>query len=625
MKLRLSFLIASLFLFGFAGAESSAYPIPAVNAGLMASNYLLQSGDTIHLLQQTGDTILHEAENSTWSEWVYRATCYEMQPDGNFVPCNDRCASLLSDNEAAYEQIKAITVTAEHETFVLDSHDRLLKWAPDSEDPWLCMAELDTDGLVTSGDELNTFARLLITGSRVYVLFTHENMRSCGLFAFDPETGKRREVCVFDRVSQIADGGPGKILVNGKAGGSSLGKFYLVDGESGTMKELPIMLPEYWSAIRYTAGGGWYIFGATALYEASESGEVRKLVTHPDGTSWQMFPDSADSTLYALRDPERIETYPLTGTAQTNPLYLRACGNMNLYMLKNYTPDVSGYMAEHNLGELRWCDSPADFDEIAQSLILENDHFDLMTFYVSASHPDRLYKKGYFYDLSGCPSVKSYVDSLYPIYRDACMADERIAAMPVFTLCNGMLYNSELWAEYKLADQGFNVPETWDALFDCIAYLHDEGLLEEYPLFSDTGATDKDSYRRLISNLLLSYCASRGMQDRDLMFSDSELIRLLERLQQAEPILRTNDALALTGDGFFYPEASYSDLVCTAGTMLHAHPYSDAFRPLMLRLNENARPAVPLQLMLLMVNPYSPNADDAAGLLDAMAQTSSPE
>lgn len=565
---------------------------------MVMTQCLLMQGDTVHVLWRVDDVESYTVE--------YR--CYALQKDHTFLPCERHCETTIGENG-----LTAISISPDGNTYIIDGQYQLLQWMPDQDSPWQMILKLDTSDLELISERYHPNDRFVVQDDHVYLFFTNETDTASTLFEYDCTTGARRKVCSMAWFNDVASGGQGKIYVCGsKTGG--YGVHYLVDIKTGEMEKVPLELPEYWTDF-VLKDGGWYIGGASSIFEGSFDGTTTKLFTHSGTTSLQMALDSRGENLYALQLDNRLAIYPVG--QQTDVHQLRVAGDLSLLQETNgYIPALADFSKSYGEVELVQASHPQTFQEIAQALVLEDDSFDLMLLNVHQADMEALFSKGYYVNLSDADGVDAFMDKMYPVYQELCVWEEEIAALPIFTYNRAMLWNRELWDSCGIP----TVPDTWDAFFDCIEWLDAEGYLDAYPLFSDTGSRYPDAYTRILQYLLNSHCAASAKRGETFTWKDADLQRLLERLQALEPVIRRNEAYTFKEDGFFYPEASLSTLEATGGKYISVPVYGEAYSPMLLAMTRDEDANLAATLTVLVVNPNGKNAALATQLCAYIAQ-----
>lgn len=573
---------------------------------------LLMQGDTVHILQKSSTCEDVENDPEFYPIYTYYHRCYALQPDNTVVPCDKHCETIFDNG------IGSISCSPDGNTYLIDAQYRLYQWTPDADSPWKMLITLDTSGLVLDRYESTTYDGFFVQDNHAYVRAENEFGTTATLYEYDCTTAERREISTLPKIGGVHPSDvPGKLYVQASRGGSYL-LDYLMDIKTGKIEMINLGVSEMRTAVAVKEGG-WYIYGNISVFEGTTEGEMKKLFTHSGRTCWNIVLDSRGEKLYALDTADRLVVYPVKQQTETHQL--RVAGDLwGLREEKNCIPRLSEFSKTHGEIELLQAPNTDTFHKIAQAMLLKDDSFDMMMLSVSQSDLEAMFSKGYYTDLTGINGVEAYMDKVLPVYREHCLWDGKIVALPIMADNRAMLRNEELWETLQIP----MVPETWDAFFDCIAWLDAEGLLEEYPLFADNGSRYPDAYNRIRLNLLDAYCASSARKGGVFTWKNAELQRLLERLVELKDAIQRNDAHTFVEDGFFYPEASTSSLVGTYKGVSYGVGYSDAYVPMHLAMAEGETPSLTTRLDVLVINPYSKNIDLVTQLCSYIVKNHTP-
>lgn len=172
-----------------------------------------------------------------------------------------------------------------------------------------------------------------------------------------------------------------------------------------------------------------------------------------------------------------------------------------------------------------------------------DDAPDVARMYVQDAPFAQLRDGGYLLDLYGYPSIASYVEQLYPVFRDYVTKDGGIYGVPVSAgSYNGFFINRKVMEKIGLTEE--EIPTNLVDLCAFITRWNDEFALK-YP---DYAALDGvDDYRRamydMIMNNWMGYCEATG---QELHFEDPILKEMLTalaemRTDKIEETLKTTD------------------------------------------------------------------------------------
>lgn len=231
---------------------------------------------------------------------------------------------------------------------------------------------------------------------------------------------------------------------------------------------------------------------------------------------------------------------------------------------------------------------------------------DLYTFDMSADYVNMRDKK-YLLDLSGSELLMDTVNRMDSRLTAEIQVDGRLYAIP-YTL------NSEAlgWYPDAMEQMGLSEPETYGELLDCVAAWLESEENEDVRLFEYSMDMRRDLFQLIYMARILS-CQAAG----ETPTFDTPVMRaLLERLETLTPALDAVEPI--------YDWSGGEDVALFArGVNLLPRNYAlsgNSPKPLPLRFDDENTPTIRASMSVLIVNPYSENADIAIELLEYVAQ-----
>ena len=143
----------------------------------------------------------------------------------------------------------------------------------------------------------------------------------------------------------------------------------------------------------------------------------------------------------------------------------------------------------------------ADSETAIRTLLVKDRAPDVITLNANASF-GQLAKAGVFYDFSDEPVLETINPAVQEILADLGTADDEVNGLGYVNNANGIIYNRAIFAE-----QGIEVPETWDELIAVCEQLQAAGI-------SPFAATLAESWTVMPSwNAIGAYAAQDGFFD----------------------------------------------------------------------------------------------------------------
>lgn len=122
----------------------------------------------------------------------------------------------------------------------------------------------------------------------------------------------------------------------------------------------------------------------------------------------------------------------------------------------------------------------ADADTIIRTLLVKDKAPDVITLNGNGNF-GRLAQAGVFYDFSDEPVLDTINPAVQDILADLGNKDGEVNSLGYVNNANGIIYNADIFAE-----QGIEVPETWDELIAACEKLKDAGIQPIYATLADS-------------------------------------------------------------------------------------------------------------------------------------------
>lgn len=594
-------------------ADQQVYPLPPCE-GVFNDEYwsnetydLLVSGDTAHFLKfRYGCAMDALDEDDQWLIEVSDGQCYALSPDGQFVPCPDRCGEIINRIETnRYSPFFGLTVTPRNETYLIDLTGRVFHWTPGGDAAWEEVLRLDMTGLRPIASYRDWF--YCAADEDGLYLFWPSQQEGIDLYAFDWQNGAKRLITHFSGANGVDPAGPGKLLLDGKQKASGSWNYYLIDVASGEVTQLVSGLRGLKvSHFIWDHADGWYYATYDNIQRLGMDAEEASVANFTGKNGYRYMALSTDGQrLLMLADEYAGPNFIVLDLLDASAT-LTISGNTNLLnpqfgalsSMAGDDPRLSGVQFQLR-GEA------LSANDVAQLLLTRDDTTDVLIVSLASVDLRSLLAKGYFVPLDDQPEIQAYFDQLYPVWREACMAQDSIAALPLYPYDNyQFMVNTELWEEY-----GLTAPTSYHDLFEVIREMDGMGLLNEYPLFEINGRET-----RSFDHILYKLLGDALLHGENVSFDDPVLEALLEKLSGLRDLLDRHDDRHLTGS----PLMVWSGHATTVtGEQLYTR-YGE-YAPVMLAIDDDRGPVLQAYLTVLLVNPYSKHIDLAKAWLSHLA------
>lgn len=243
-------------------------------------------------------------------------------------------------------------------------------------------------------------------------------------------------------------------------------------------------------------------------------------------------------------------------------------------------------------------------EEFTSAMISGDDAVDVLRVSSRYTPLQRLIDKGYCMDLSAYPELVAIVDSMYPQYTDFLKKDGKLYGVPVGVNGSVSYYNQKLWEELGLSEN--DLPQTWMDLLDFVEnWMYDYGE-DHMDVNLIEGGISRET---LLNQILYAYVASYAANGEELAFDTPLLRQLLDKLDQIDFTPFEQQYESTDEDSFW----SNPSLFMMNYDYSYLTDRGDATRVLLpLTLDEGSEWMMPANVDVLIINPRTSRADEAA-------------
>jgi len=260
---------------------------------------------------------------------------------------------------------------------------------------------------------------------------------------------------------------------------------------------------------------------------------------------------------------------------------------------------------------------PQTMEELTTAMVSGTGSMDVLCLTTSYNPVERLIDKGYAADLSGYPELMAVAGRMDPRFTQSVMRDGKLYALPVALSTNTLGVNAEAMEKLGLTES--DLPTTWLEFLDFAA--NDYG--EEN---ADVVLMDLNMRRSLFQMIRDQYVAAQ-LRDTGSVSFDTPLFRKL--MQALEAIDFTElDPYEVKGDKvwegndaneFYEKQQLFTRYSEASPRAMDQSGYGRSNQPLILRLDSETEPVLPVSMTVMIVNPRSTRMDQAAAYLTAYA------
>ncbi len=263
---------------------------------------------------------------------------------------------------------------------------------------------------------------------------------------------------------------------------------------------------------------------------------------------------------------------------------------------------------------------PQTMEELTTAMVSGTGSMDVLCLTTSYNPVERLIDKGYAADMSGYPELMAVVGRMDPRFTQSVMRDGKLYALPVALSTNTLGVNADVMEKLALTES--DLPTTWLEFLDFAAnYYYDYG--EEN---ADVVLMDLNMRRSLFQMIRDQYVAAQ-LRDTGSVSFDTPLFRKL--MQALEAIDFTElDPYEVKGDKvwegndaneFYEKQQLFTRYSEASPRSMGQSGYGRSNQPLVLRLDAETEPVLPVSMTVMIVNPRSTRMDQAAAYLTAYA------
>ena len=263
---------------------------------------------------------------------------------------------------------------------------------------------------------------------------------------------------------------------------------------------------------------------------------------------------------------------------------------------------------------------PQTMEELTTAMVSGTGSMDVLCLTTSYNPVERLIDKGYAADLSGYPELMAVAGRMDPRFTQSVMRDGKLYALPVALSTNTLGVNADVMEKLGLMES--DLPTTWLEFLDFAAnYYYDYG--EEN---ADVVLMDLNMRRSLFQMIRDQYVAAQ-LRDTGSVSFDTPLFRKL--MQALEAIDFTElDPYEVKGDKvwegndaneFYEKQQLFTRYSEASPRAMDQSGYGRSNQPLILRLDSETEPVLPVSMTVMIVNPRSTRMDQAAAYLTAYA------
>ena len=269
---------------------------------------------------------------------------------------------------------------------------------------------------------------------------------------------------------------------------------------------------------------------------------------------------------------------------------------------------------------------PQTMEELTTAMVSGTGSIDVFSLTTNANPIARLIEKGYAADLSGYPELMAVAGRMDARFTDSVMRDGKLYGLPVSLYTNGMGVNADTMEKLGLTQE--DLPTTWLEFLDFAANFHYDYGEEN----ADVALMDLNMRGSLFQMIREQYVAAQ-LRDTGSISFDTPLFRKL--MQALEAIDFTElDPYEVKGDKvwegndaneFYEKQQLFTRYSEASPRSMGQSGYGRSNQPLVLRLDGETEPIIPVSMTVMIVNPRSTRMDQAAAYLTAYAGHYDPE
>ena len=226
------------------------------------------------------------------------------------------------------------------------------------------------------------------------------------------------------------------------------------------------------------------------------------------------------------------------------------------------------------------------------------------------SAPDSIISKGYYVDLSDDPELMAYVNSLHPLYQKEVLRDGKLIGIPIATQKNTLQIDPEV-----VKTMGLTVRDLPTDVMGLMAFITrwNDTWTEDHPDLKPI-LSFEDMRVEVFRYMIQSYVMYMEYEKQPLRFDTETFRQLMAAFQdmRTDNFPKGDDANIIFGGSYLY-STNYSNLFETR--------YLTTFNDVTMPLKKNAPAILPIDLTILMVNPYTAHREAAIAYLKSAIAT----
>lgn len=250
----------------------------------------------------------------------------------------------------------------------------------------------------------------------------------------------------------------------------------------------------------------------------------------------------------------------------------------------------------------------SEIENLIDSMMNHDDRVDIYVLSTSSSIYEALHNRGYLMELDSNEKVKALADGMYPSVREDLSTDGHLVALPLSTIGWSVGINEE--ALGKLGMKIEDVPNNWSDFLDFLAGLESVLTKESGIHLVLSGYSDMDVRYELLNMILLDYQYYVNATNPDLGYDSPLVHELLEKLEKIDFV-----ALGCPSDSeeqmANFDDYSEESALMQTSTGCSIGYFYGQFTPLQLRVESDTPAFLVLDSTVLVVNPFSKNAEAA--------------
>ncbi len=316
-------------------------------------------------------------------------------------------------------------------------------------------------------------------------------------------------------------------------------------------------------------------------------------------------------------------TYYATCVRNTDPT---ALPTSTINVVSSYSNAlISAYYSYGNshpeTGVILSTDGVSD-DELIQAMMNHDSSVDIYEINVSSLAYDSLFNRGYMAELDGSSTLTEAVDGMYPAIQEALKKDGKLYAIPTMTNSQTMGYYAKAFEKVGITAE--EMPDNWPDFLAMLKDLETQLPSDGSVTLFDSEIAVTDAKTMMLGAIWDSYAYYLNIHGEDTGYNTEELRSLMdaalnldyEALGCLPDPEETEDGTSYYGASFVIGGSSDSSTLldsysgCTIGDM------TSDLQPLLLSIVKGEEAPLPVQLMVVFVNPYTEHMEEALAYME---------